>query len=434
MSRVSRSSRIRRSASNVEPLEGRQLLSTTLTVSASAAVFAAGGSSLPHGATLPPEYVLSSPATAGSVLTFAGVTGKITVNEGTGTNENDPDGVGSIGAPLRVGSFNGISGISDNEDGILCGVFLNSSAPTGTPPTSLAFSSTGAAGTINTDFTSLSPKLDQTFFIGDGLTGDGKGTVQKFNVPAGATRLYLGIADAPAYQGSPGAYQDNVGSFKATFTVTEPAAKPATISGTVFADTNGNGKRDSGENGLAGVTVYIDSNKSGKYVTGDPKAVTSSSGAFTFAGLSAGTYVIREEVPAGDTLTTPSAGDFNVTVAAGKSATGYTFGDAPATGTISGTVFNDSNGDGKQDDGELGLGDYTVFIDLKGTGTYASGDPTFVTGQSGAWSFTGLKAGTYRIVVEPYSGATATTPKVLTITLKAGGKSTGNVFGEKAIG
>ncbi len=106
---------------------------------------------------------------------------------------------------------------------------------------------------------------------------------------------------------------------------------------------------------------------------------------------------------------------------------------AAATGTISGIVFNDSNGDKKQDDGELGLGDCTVFIDLKDTGKYAAGDPTAVTPFDGVFSFTGLAAGTYRILVEPESGTVATTPTVLTITLKAGGVSSGNLFGLKAI-
>jgi len=67
------------------------------------------------------------------------------------------------------------------------------------------------------------------FFIGDGLTGDGSGTVQQFNVPAGATRLVLGLVDAPDYQGNPGGYGDNVGSFSATFTVPEPS-----VSGLLF--------------------------------------------------------------------------------------------------------------------------------------------------------------------------------------------------------
>ena len=70
-------------------------------------------------------------------------------------------------------------------------------------PTSLAFSDAGGGNTIATSFASLSPLIDQVFFIGDGLTGDGSGSVQQFIVPTGATALYLGITDAPGYNGSP---------------------------------------------------------------------------------------------------------------------------------------------------------------------------------------------------------------------------------------
>ncbi len=63
------------------------------------------------------------------------------------------------------------------------------------------------------------------FYIGDGLIGDGSGAAQQFVVPAGATRLFLGIPDAPAFNGGPGGYGDNFGSFTASFVVTpEPSS------------------------------------------------------------------------------------------------------------------------------------------------------------------------------------------------------------------
>jgi uncharacterized repeat protein (TIGR03803 family) len=105
----------------------------------------------------------------------------------------------------------------------------------------------------------------------------------------------------------------------------------------------------------------------------------------------------------------------------------------PPEATITGTVFNDANGDKKPDDGELGLGGYTVFIDRQGTGQYAAGDPTALTAYNGSFSFTGLTAGTYRIAIEPMPGVITTTSRELMIKLKSGQFSTGNLFGEKAI-
>ena len=62
------------------------------------------------------------------------------------------------------------------------------------------------------NFLTLSPLLFQTFFIGNGLSG--ATTLQKFFVPAGATRLFLGIADGCILAGGPpGCYNDNQGAF-----------------------------------------------------------------------------------------------------------------------------------------------------------------------------------------------------------------------------
>ena len=54
--------------------------------------------------------------------------------------------------------------------------------------------------------------FDQSFFVGDGLTGTGTGTVQRFVIPEGATALYLGFADGNYFAGDPSWYSDNTGS------------------------------------------------------------------------------------------------------------------------------------------------------------------------------------------------------------------------------
>jgi hypothetical protein len=80
----------------------------------------------------------------------------------------------------------------------LIGVFLNSSLPTANP-------APGMLDFTNTSFASLSPGLQQIFFIGDGLTGAGTGTVQTFIAPAGATRLYLATVDGYGWYNNSGA-------------------------------------------------------------------------------------------------------------------------------------------------------------------------------------------------------------------------------------
>ena len=108
-----------------------------------------------------------------------------------------------------------ISGIVDTgAAGFLVGVILDSSEPSDPAPSPLTFD-------YPADFTTLSPLLSQTFLIGDGLN-DTNEAVQQFIVPTGATRLFLGFADAYGYQGSPGQYQDNSGSLGVTFQIAAP--------------------------------------------------------------------------------------------------------------------------------------------------------------------------------------------------------------------
>ena len=69
--------------------------------------------------------------------------------------------------------------------------------------------------------TSYSPGLNQIFFIGDGLTGTGSGSTQLFNAPAGATLLFLAVAD------SIGARTGNVGFLTVEVNGATPVPLPA---------------------------------------------------------------------------------------------------------------------------------------------------------------------------------------------------------------
>ncbi len=100
-----------------------------------------------------------------------------------------------------VGPVNGIGTYKGPSDALI-GVFLNGSVPSGPGgPASEDF--TGA-----NNFTSLSPLLNQIFFIGDGLTG--------------ATRLFLAVAD------SVGSSENNEGSLSVTVSPLSAAPEPST--------------------------------------------------------------------------------------------------------------------------------------------------------------------------------------------------------------
>ncbi len=89
----------------------------------------------------------------------------------------------------------GLSGPLNVYTSGLVGVFTNGTQPVDPAPPQL---------NSGVSFKTLSPGLNQIFWIGDGLTGTGTGKKQKFIAPAGATTLYLGVADGFGWANNPG--------------------------------------------------------------------------------------------------------------------------------------------------------------------------------------------------------------------------------------
>jgi len=191
-----------------------------ISVPAASNIYLAGnGAASSQGCVSPPaSRIGSSPpgivVQGGQTLTII-VTGSIdTSNQSQYPVDisNGPDGGTLAGqAPdTNLYDWNGISGIQAPKSGFLVGVFTNGS-------------SAHAVATNPWDPNDIvrRPVIAQQFFVGDGR-GSG-GTVQQFVVPAGANRLYLGIADG-LYGGSrdehcPSWYGDNTGSFSARITI-----------------------------------------------------------------------------------------------------------------------------------------------------------------------------------------------------------------------
>lgn len=71
------------------------------------------------------------------------------------------------------------------------------------------------------------------------------------------------------------------------------------LSGSKWNDDNANGVRDAGEPGLAGWTIYVDSNQNGQLDAGEASAVTAADGSYTISGLAAGTHLVSEVKQAG---------------------------------------------------------------------------------------------------------------------------------------
>jgi LPXTG-site transpeptidase (sortase) family protein len=157
---------------------------------------------------------------------------------------------------------------------------------------------------------------------------------------------------------------------------------------------------------------------------------TTAGGSYSFTNLAPGTYQIVETDLAGYVSTTPNT--VTATVNAGGSAT-VNFGDYRlSTGTsssIGGIVFNDANGNGIQDPGELPIGGVTIQL-RNSTGTVIA---TTTTSASGAYTFSTLTAGTYTVTEIDPAGYISTTLNTVAVNLSAGTNAIIH-FGDQIIG
>ncbi len=215
------------------------------------------------------------------------------------------------------------------------------------------------------------------------------------------------------------------------------------IAGTVFDDFNSNGVRDSGDNGISGITIYNDANNNNVMDSTEARTTTDSSGAYKFSNLVAGNYKIRQTLQSGWGQTTPSNGyGHTIALASNQLVSAMDFGTVqnggtptppPATGgTISGTVFNDTNSNGILDTGEAGVANITIYNDANNDYVMDPSEIRTTTDSSGNYSFTGLAAGNYKIRQILQTGWSQTTPSNgygHTIALATNQQSTGQNFG-----
>jgi hypothetical protein len=233
---------------------------------------------------------------------------------------------------------------------------------------------------------------------------DQNGKMLRWNKPAGPARESLASGRGRA----------NPRRLPLTEALESRRLLSASISGTVFNDVNANGVRDSGEPALAGVRVYVDLNNLGYYKTGDPNQITSASGAYTISGLSAGTYLVRQVLPAQFRQTLPGNGlAQHVTVPGSTSKlSGCNFGDTQ-TVRVSGFVYDDANSNGAQDGGEGFLAGVTVYLDKNADGKLDDGEASTTTNSFGYFVIGDLPAGSYTVRVQPqgaYAGYVQTQP------------------------
>ncbi len=197
--------------------------------------------------------------------------------------------------------------------------------------------------------------------------------------------------------------------------------KQGSISGIVFADANGDGILNGSETGLGGVTVEL-INAQGQVIA---TTVTREDGTYLFADVQPGNYTVRETDPEGFVSTTINTVPVNIV--SGGSGTA-SFGDQ-AKGTLSGTVFNDTNGDGIQNSSEPGIGGVVIQLADSQGNVIASA----LTAGDGSYVFTNLQPGNYTVSETDPDGFISTTDNEIPVMISSGGSASAN-FGDQQKG
>ncbi|HEX4444227.1 MAG TPA: SdrD B-like domain-containing protein [Galbitalea sp.] len=171
--------------------------------------------------------------------------------------------------------------------------------------------------------------------------------------------------------------------------------QPASLSGSVYADSNDDGVKQGGEPGIVGTTVQLTgTDDQGSAV--DIHVSSQADGSYTFPGLrpsdSSG-YTVTETQPQGFGDGDDTLGDgggvvgndvfSGVVLGSGDAATGYLFGELQAS-SISGYAYIDANDNGTKDSGEAGIAGVTVILigadiagDVVNVSTTTAGDGSF---------------------------------------------------------
>lgn len=151
-------------------------------------------------------------------------------------------------------------------------------------------------------------------------------------------------------------------SYDSAFTTTLPimlqnwsltlqGADPATISGAKYHDQNGSGQRDSGEVGLLGWTVYLDTNNDAELDTGEPSTITDSEGNYRFENLDIKDYVVRELFQPTWFQVSPRSNQLDVRTLSGQIADSKDFGNILESETTA-SSYTSTTDVLIQDDGE----------------------------------------------------------------------------------
>lgn len=192
----------------------------------------------------------------------------------------------------------------------------------------------------------------------------------------------------------------------------------AIITGTVFNDVNPNSVLDAADAGLAGIRVYADADNDGVFDSGEYFVLSGASGVYNLT-LPPGSYTIRQEEIPGYTLISAGVG---VNLTAGQSVTAN-FANRFNNPTVTGSKWNDANGNGVRDANESPIEGVWIYIDEDGDNRIDIGEPATKTAADGTYTLNFPGPGTYTIrevlgngFVQTFPGPAADNEHTITLT------------------
>jgi hypothetical protein len=248
-------------------------------------------------------------------------------------------------------------------------------------------------------------------------TTDADGRYQLTGLDAGPAELVAQTQEGWQPTGATVIQLDVTSGFNPTHNFGFGRIVRGTIEASVFDDENGDGLFDFGEPARAGVQLFLDLNDNGLLDPGEPSGVTNDAGNATFGALAAGTYDLRVSVGPDEMVTT--ADPQTIVIDENNQAASADIG-LFTLGQVSGTVFNDLNGNGTLDPGEPPLEGWTVFVDLDTDGTPDPDEPQATTDADGGYQLTGLNAGPAELVAQTQAGWQPTGATVIQLDVTSG--------------
>ena len=221
-------------------------------------------------------------------------------------------------------------------------------------------------------------------------------------------------------------------------------ARPTSVGGMFWIDSDGNGVRDADDLAVEGQTVKLFTEAGALFAV----TTTDANGRYQFTGLHDDQrYYVQFPEVAGYFFTAQDQGTDDTRDSDADIVTGRTAVFALQPGQVDltqdagllspsfiyGSIFNDVDADGAKDPSESALPGWTAFIDTNANGILDAGEQSATTDQTGQYVLADLRPGVYRVAEVLKSGWQRTSPATgyHLVTLQSDDSSVGNDFGNR---